>query len=229
MLYNIKDLYGHSLAALDGTIGHIRDFYVDDRHWNVRYLVVDTGTWLPGRRVLIAPRALGVFDTDLKQLQVHLSRDRIEHAPSIETHRPVSRQFEADYHSYYGWPPYWADDLTGVSSGLFIDEAMRQADQAQEKRSRNDRHLHSTKEIKGYELHATDGLAGQVSGFVVDDQGWKISNFVVEPQSWHWGRALHVNSSHIVRIDYDKSRLFANLSLDEIGGKTMSPTKEKTS
>ena len=45
-LQNTKELYGNKLAALDGDIGHVKDFYFDDKNWVVRYLVADTGSWL---------------------------------------------------------------------------------------------------------------------------------------------------------------------------------------
>src|SRR5687767_2340606 len=55
MLRNIKDLRGYVIRAIDGTIGKVDDFYFDDEDWGIRYLVVDTGSWLSGRKVLISP------------------------------------------------------------------------------------------------------------------------------------------------------------------------------
>jgi hypothetical protein len=59
MLQSIKQLYGNKLGASDGDIGHVKDFYFDDQNWAVRYLVADTGSWLPGRQVLLSPHAFG--------------------------------------------------------------------------------------------------------------------------------------------------------------------------
>jgi hypothetical protein len=59
MLQSIKQLYGNKLGASDGDIGHVKDFYFDDQNWAVRYVVADTGSWLPGRQVLISPHAFG--------------------------------------------------------------------------------------------------------------------------------------------------------------------------
>ena len=44
---------------MDGEIGKVREFYFDDQHWAIRYLVADTENWLAGRQVLISPYALG--------------------------------------------------------------------------------------------------------------------------------------------------------------------------
>ena len=59
MLRSMKDLEGYEIRATDGPIGHVEDFYFDDAAWVIRYLVVDTGTWLSGRKVLISPIAMG--------------------------------------------------------------------------------------------------------------------------------------------------------------------------
>src|ERR1700729_3565539 len=102
MLQSLKQLYGNKFGAFDGEIGQVKDFYFDDQNWAVRYVVADTGSWLPGRQVLISPRAFGSFDQAGKILAVTLTRKQIENSPSIETHKPVSRQYEEEYHRYYG-------------------------------------------------------------------------------------------------------------------------------
>ncbi len=100
MVHSIKQLYGDKLGALDGDIGHVKDFYFDDRSWALRYLVADTGSWLTGRQVLIAPHAFVRTDPSQRVLTVSLTRDQIENSPSIDTHKPVSRQYEEEY---YNW------------------------------------------------------------------------------------------------------------------------------
>ena len=94
MLQSIKELYGQKLGASDGEIGHVKDFYFDDQNWVVRYLVADTGSWLPGRQVLISPHAFGSLHQAGKVLRANLTRKQIEDSPSIESHKPVSRQYE---------------------------------------------------------------------------------------------------------------------------------------
>ena len=116
MLRSIKQLYGDKLGASDGEIGHVKDFYFDDQNWAVRYVVADTGSWLPGRQVLISPHAFGSLHQAGKVLLVNLTRKQIEDSPSIESHKPVSRQYEEEYYRYYGWPYYWeGDGLWGMS------------------------------------------------------------------------------------------------------------------
>jgi uncharacterized protein YrrD len=54
----MKDLEGFAIRATDGTVGHVKDFYFDDKSWVVRYLVAETGSWLSSRKVLISPIAV---------------------------------------------------------------------------------------------------------------------------------------------------------------------------
>src|ERR1035441_5859741 len=98
MLLNIKHLYGIKIAASDFIIGEVKDFYFDDKTWVIRFLVADTGFWLPGRLVLISPHAFGEFDNEGKLLNINLTRKQIEDGPPIESHRPVSRQYEIEYY-----------------------------------------------------------------------------------------------------------------------------------
>ena len=64
MLNKVKTLRGYKLHSLDGDIGQVEEFYFDDHHWTVRYLVADTGPWLTGRQVLISPYALGAVNKE---------------------------------------------------------------------------------------------------------------------------------------------------------------------
>src|SRR5208283_3959794 len=123
MLRSIKQLYGDKLGASDGEIGHVKDFYFDDQDWAVRYVVVDTGSWLPGRQVLISPHAFGSLHPSGKVLCVNLTRKQIENSPSIALHTPVSRQYEEEYYRHFGWPFYWQGDALWGTNGFPILDA----------------------------------------------------------------------------------------------------------
>ena len=92
-------------------------FYFDDESWAIRYLVVNTGGWLSGRLVLVSPIALRQAEWQSKRLDVALTKKQIEDSPPIDTHKPVSRQHEALYMGYYGYPYYWGGPyLWGLAS-----------------------------------------------------------------------------------------------------------------
>ena len=106
-LSTAKSLKGYKLECLDGEIGKAREFYFDDRYWAVRYLVADTGDWLTDKQVLISPYALVGVIADKGQIVVNLTKKQLEDSPSLETDKPVSRQYEDAYHGHHGWPTYW--------------------------------------------------------------------------------------------------------------------------
>jgi hypothetical protein len=104
MFQHCDKLKGFRLGASDGEIGKVEDFYFDDQRWTVRYLVADTGYWLPDRLVLISPRAVKGVDEGEMLVRVELSRQQIEDSPPITADQPVSRQYEREYYRYFHWP-----------------------------------------------------------------------------------------------------------------------------
>ena len=192
MLQNIKQLHGKKLGATDGDIGHVEDFYFDDKTWVLRYLVANTGSWLVGRQVLLTPHAFanhafGRSDADTDVLRVKLTRKQIEDSPPIESHRPVSRQHEEEYFRYYGWPTYWQDGgMLGVAGFPIVTPPPPENRPHHGHNQRDDLHLRSTKAVTGYHIHATDGQIGSVSGFMVDGKNWAIPR----KQKHFWRRSL---------------------------------------
>jgi uncharacterized protein YrrD len=223
MFQNIKQLYGKKLGATDGDIGHVKDFYFDDKTWVIRYLVVDTGSWLSGRLVLLSPhafggRAFGRSDADANVLLVNLTRKQIENSPSIDSHRPVSRQYEEEYYRYYGWPGYWEVGGMGVMAGLPVlappaapDDPPRHGHN-----QRDDSHLRSTKAITGYQIQATDGSIGSVTSFMVHGKSWAIRELVVETGHWYAGKEILILPENIDRISYEYSTVFVRLTKEDI-------------
>ncbi len=212
MLQNTKELYRDKLSAIDGDIGQVKDFYFDDKTWMVRYLVVDTGNWLTGRLVLLSPHALGKLDQFEKTLHVKLDKKQIENGPAIESHLPVSRQYEAEYYRYYGWPAYW-DTEAAWGLGGFPQIAPVPNGQP---RHREDKHLQSTQSINGYRIQTADGAIGTVSGFMVDDRSWAIRELVVETGHWYAGKEILISPGKIQHIDYEDSSVLVNLTKADI-------------
>ena len=146
MQKSTKDLKGNTIVATDGDIGKVDDFYFDDKSWTIRYLVADTGNWLLGRKVLISPIALGKADLSRERLNVTLTKKQVEESPSIDTDKPVSRQHEAYYHDYYGYPYYWSGPyLWGPMyyPGLPVADQERIEERRAEREEAGDLHLRS--------------------------------------------------------------------------------------
>jgi hypothetical protein len=218
MLRSIKQLYGNKLGALDGDIGHVKDFYFDDQNWAVRYVVADTGSWLTGRLVLISPYSLGRLAQAGKVLSVNLTRKQIEDSPSIESHKPVSRQYEEEYHNYYGWPYYWQGDALWGMSGvpMMALPSKPSAAESAAQTNRPDAHLRSAKAVNGYHLRATDALLGHVCDFMMDDQSWAIGQLVIKTGNRFSGKEVQVPASKADRISYEDSTVFLAMTSEAV-------------
>jgi hypothetical protein len=222
MLRSVKQLYGDKLGASDGDIGHVKDFYFDDQNWVVRYLVADTGSWLSGRNVLISPHAFGSLDRAGKLLRVNLTRKQIENSPSIETHKPVSRQYEEEYYRYYGWPYYWQGDGLWGMSGFPILELpaiplpSEPSTASGPQPERADAHLRSTQAVNGYHLQASDGIIGHVCDFMMDDQSWAMGQLVIKTGHRFSGKEIEIPTSKVERISYEESTVFVNLTSEAV-------------
>jgi hypothetical protein len=223
MLRSIKQLYRDKLGASDGEIGHINDFYFDDQNWAVRYLVADTGTWLPGRQVLLSPHAFGSSLHEIgKDLLVNLTRKQIEGGPSIDLHKPVSRQCEEEYYRYYGWPYYWqGDGLWGMSGFPILEQPTnplpgKTAAAKGPQPPRADAHLRSTRSVNGYHLQASDGIVGHVCDFMMDTQSWAIRQLVIKTGHRFSGKEVSILTSKVDRISYEDSTVFVSLTKEAV-------------
>jgi hypothetical protein len=215
-------LHGDKLGASDGEIGHVKDFYFDDQNWAVRYVVADTGSWLSGRKVLISPHAFGSLHQAGKLLLVNLTRKQIEDSPSIESHKPVSREYEEEYYRYYGWPYYWqGDGLWGMSGFPILELPAKPlpgelASASGRSPERADAHLRSTQAVNGYHLQASDGTIGHICDFMMDDQSWAIRQLVIKTGHRFSGKEVQIPTSQVDRISYEKSTVFVNLTREAV-------------
>lgn len=222
MLHDINELRGFSVEATDGPVGRVRDAYFDDEAWTIRFLVVDTGTWLKGRRVLISPIAIGNPDWSARRLPVSLSRALVRSSPDVDTNRPVSRQHEIEQFTYYGYPFYWGgpgvwgnDMLSGAlrTPGAAANDNAFVAAQLQLHRERgDDPHLRACNAVIGYHVHAIDGEIGHVNGLIVDDRSWAIRYLIVNTSEWWLGHDVLVTPQWIDDISWLEATVSVSLN-----------------
>jgi hypothetical protein len=238
MLRNTNDLKGHAIHATDGDVGRVTDCFFDDEYWTVRYLVVDTGSWLLDRKVLISPISIAHPKWreagEKKTIPVSITKKQVEDSPDIDTDMPVSRQHETRYLGFYGYPTYWG------GTGPWADAAFpgmmmpgfgalesrpitlsRQVDldlaQAEDRlHQHDDIHLRSCKEVEGYHIHATDGEIGHVAGFLLDDETWTIRYIVVDTSNWWLGHHVVISPAWINEIRWLDREASVKVSRQEI-------------
>ena len=242
MLRSLKDLENCAIGATDGPIGQIKDFYFDDDAWVIRYLVVDTGSWLSGRMVLISPMSVVQPNWADRVLPVAITQEQVRMSPDIDTDRPVSRQHEAAYLGYYGYPPYWGGTGTWGEgmypyatppdyAGMGVDGAARELEdrayaRAERERHRHDNpHLRSCRAVLGYHIHATDGEIGHVETLLVDERNWAIRYMVVNTSNWWLGHKVLVAPQWISGVHWADESVTVDLSRAAIQG---APTYDST-
>jgi len=106
-LRSTEEVAGYNIRATDGEIGHVEDFVVDDEEWAIRYVVVDTRNWLPGRKVLIPARRISAVGWPEREVYADLTREEIKSAPEWDPDALPDREYETRLHEHYGHPPYW--------------------------------------------------------------------------------------------------------------------------
>jgi uncharacterized protein YrrD len=221
MLRKLSALEGMPLRATDGDIGSVKDVLFDDQRWTVRYLVVDTNRWLPGRKVLISPFSVDAIDWDEQAVAVRISREQVKGSPDIDTDKPVSRQHEADFLDYYGYPYYWGGVLgwgalaypsVAPSQQDSIDREQRQRQRQEE----SDPHLRSVDALATYQIEAQDGGLGHVDDFLYDEQSWALRYLIVDTRNWLPGRRVLVSTEWVKDVSWEQRLVHIDLSRDAI-------------
>jgi hypothetical protein len=107
-LRSAEEVRGYHIQATDHEIGHVEDYIVDDVSWSIRYMVVDTRNWLPGKKVIISPSWIGFVDWGNRSVEVLLTREEVKESPEYDPLTPVNREYEVRLYDFYGRPKYWS-------------------------------------------------------------------------------------------------------------------------
>jgi sporulation protein YlmC with PRC-barrel domain len=229
MLRNLKELHDYAIGATDGVIGHVKDLYFDDQSWVGRYLVVETGGWLSGKKVLVSPMAINDPNWEKRLLPVSITKDQVKNSPDFDSEKPVTRQHEMDYSGYYGYPYYWggmgywgADmypNMMWSGAGGFgtereVSEDAQNVRALTEARDEDnaDPHLRSCEALTGYHIHASDGDIGHVSGMLIDDETWAVRYLIVNTSNWWLGHQLLVAPKWIERVNWADRTVWVKLT-----------------
>lgn len=216
MFVRACEIDGFGLHAKDGEIGHVTDLYFDDEQWTVRYLVVGTGPWFFGRRVLISPNSVTALDWDARTVTVSLSAKDVRESPDIDTDKPISRQQESEYHLYYNFPPYWG----GVAlwgryaqpGGELSDQDIAEHERTKSEQQGHENHLRSAREVSGYRVMATDGEVGHVDDFLMDPQNWAIRYLAINTGSWLKKHEVAITRKLVDQVVWSQAQMNVNAS-----------------
>lgn len=221
MLRLLSELIDYSIHATDGDLGHCSDFLVDDEAWTIRYLVVKTTRWLPGRKIVLPPVFLDEPDWDAQRFPARLTKQQIEDGPPLDEHAPLSRQYEVTYHEHYALPFYWLGesrletypDAHGVLHPVPDEPVTELAALASDEKG----HLRSTREMTGYRVFAARGEVGHVADFVLDDQAsWVLRYLVVDTGAWLPGRKVLLSTQWITSVRWTDRVIHIDAEIESI-------------
>lgn len=226
-MLSFSRIRGAGLQASDGVVGRLEDLYFDDVFWQVRYVIIDTGGWLTGRKVLIAPATVGPLDTARLEFSTSLTRGQVASSPDIDTQKPVSRRQEVRLHDYYGWSPYWGEGL--IQGGSESSEPRRggafwQSHETQDSiiaaeariMSTGDPHLRSARTVASHRIAASDGDVGHVADFLIEEANWIIRYLVVDTGTWLPGKEVIISPRWVDTVDWPNRRVRVDLASEQI-------------
>ncbi len=206
MIQDIRTLLGSRLSAKDGDIGSIKDIFFDDHLWHMRYAAVDTGTWLPGKKVLVSPVSFcepQVWDSGA--VDVDLTRKQVTNRPEISDHLPVSRQKEEELAEQYRWQLFWVLNAA-VNTAIPITSTHRDGDPF----------LRSVNEVVDYSIAAEDGEIGHVETFLLDFSNWRICYMVVDTKNWLPGKKVLVSPAWVKRFIWEERKAVVSITKELI-------------
>ena len=218
MLSKANKMKGYRLESLDwGEMGTVKEFYFDDQYWTIRYLVANSGDWLTDRQVLISPYALIAVIKAGQRITINLTKKQIEDSPSLDSDKPVSRQFEENYYKYYGWPMYWGGPNSWGSYNMpYKARNHFELKEATQGETTWDPHLRSTQCVSGYHVQAVEGEIGHIEDFIIDDETWTIRYLVIDTGNWWSGKKVLVSPHWIERVSWSESKVFVDLSRETV-------------
>jgi hypothetical protein len=200
MLRSLKRLEHRRIQAIDGPIGRVVDFLVDDRQWRVRHVVVDTSSVFK-EHLLIPPASIRGHELWHGRLRVDLTRGRILSCPTIDKDLPVSLQYERAEDRYYGYPDYW--DISRLLDGGGY-------------RAPVEGHLRSTRQLRGYTILGSDAPAGHVGDWIVEDETWSVRYMMLARGLGWFGRKLLVAPERIGTVSWPDHQVLLTLSRQAI-------------
>ena len=194
MLHKVGSIRGTDVHATDGYIGRVEEFYFDDAQWTIRYLAVNTNSWLQRRHpVLISPAAVA-SDWGRAGFNLTLTREQVRNSPEIDLTRVPSREEEIGVLGHFGHPLYWkANGQNGSTPNLC-----------------------ATKDLIGDHIQARDGEIGHIDDVLIDEASWRVDYLVVDTSNWIGGKWVAIVPQVLRSIDWEAGTVEVSITRDAV-------------
>ncbi len=211
MLHSLGQLLGSTVKCLNDEFGSLYNVYISEKTWRVAYFVIQTGSWLQDRRVLVAPAALRSPIWTDGPVYVDFTRQQILDSPPIDAAKPVSRQQEKLMNAHFGWPAHWNPaDLAPP------EEQINEVPST----------LRSLRELQGYTLAGTDADVGKIVDLIGDEPCWDAPYLVVETGGL-LSRKRFCPTRFVSNINWAESRVTINLTASTVSESPDPPSTGK--
>lgn len=187
----LSNLLGSTVDSTQGPCGTIRDFYFDDHHWVLRYLVCQLPRQEGGRFVLIPSGHFLAKEWDLPVFPVAMEPEQIRDCHSIDAELPVSRQ---KFESYSQMIPWTEVGGMGIPTYTFDNDTSTLP--------KGDPNLRSFEVVRQYRVEAPRGILGWVKDFVIDDNGWFVHGLIIKLKPWYQSKTIMVSPHWAKSIDW---------------------------
>lgn len=212
MLRSAKKVIGYGIQATDGKIGNVVDLTVGARDWRIRHVIVDTGNWLPGARVLLSTESMEPPDWWSGKLPVQLDRDQVRAAPGLgaDVADITTPAQLGNLHAHFGWSTFWPAGPV-INPGVYEREVV--APSVKETvRNESARVAYTVAEISGYDVRARDGEIGDVKDLIMEDEDWKVRYLVVGTGKWLPGKKVLLSTDWIEMCDWGESSVLVDVA-----------------
>ncbi len=199
MFCTLRTLVDAPVVTTDGNEKRVRNFLFDDQSWSIRFLVVDVGTWLTRRLVVVSTSTVDEPDWTRKAVATHLTREQLLNSPDVDSQKPVSRQQELALREHFGWPDR--------AAACFIPSALVPAQREFPCTAQDDPRLRGTLDLTGYGVWATDGYLGVLEDFVLEQASWHINYLIVKVGDWVYSREQLISTAWVKGISWANHRV----------------------
>lgn len=215
MLISMKQVVVDSnVKGSDGAIGKLHDALFNGKTWKVRYLIVDTGSWLSETKQLFSPQGLTSTSWPNRSVTVDATRQQFRSSPGVLSDRPISRQMEEELAKHFAWSLYWA---AGIGVGKADHREARAASTNREETLlERAEDLRSFNEVTGYHIAAEDGDVGRVDDLLIDDETWNVRFLIVRTGTWFSNKHALISPEWVESIRWSERAVHVDLSRETI-------------
>lgn len=205
MYRSINQLRHYKTLTTDNESCAIEDVFFNQKSWDIHYIVIETGSWLMDREILLHPDIVKeVIDKD-KKLVLPMTKEKVVESPAVNSVLPIAQEAELLLAKYWEWVPkdtpgplpYEAGDTieaeTDTETKAFSEDAAKSK-------------LRSWKEVEGYTIHAVDSKFGHIEDLLFDDN-WRICYAVVDTRNWIPGKKVLLPVREIEKIRWSEHAL----------------------